>query len=87
MPWQIKQGAAGCKGYAVVKEDTGELVGCHNSETKAKAQLKALYASEVEKANPCWEGYEMVGWKTKNGKRVPNCVPKVKKGIFSRSKD
>ena len=44
MPWQIKQGAAGCNGYAVVKEDTGELVGCHNSETKAKAQLKALYA-------------------------------------------
>lgn len=24
---------------------------------------------------PCWEGYEMVGYKTKNGKKVPNCVP------------
>ncbi len=25
---------------------------------------------------PCWDGYEQVGWKTQNGKRVPNCVPK-----------
>ena len=24
---------------------------------------------------PCWEGYEMVGWKMKDGKKVPNCVP------------
>lgn len=24
---------------------------------------------------PCWEGYVMVGWKEKDGKRVPNCVP------------
>lgn len=23
---------------------------------------------------PCWEGYEMIGYKTKNGKKVPNCV-------------
>ena len=25
--------------------------------------------------DPCQEGYEMVGMKTKNGKKVPNCVP------------
>lgn len=25
--------------------------------------------------NPCWDGYEMVGTKEKNGKQVPNCVP------------
>jgi hypothetical protein len=24
---------------------------------------------------PCWEGYEMIGYKRKNGKKVPNCVP------------
>jgi hypothetical protein len=23
---------------------------------------------------PCWEGYEMIGYKTQNGKKVPNCV-------------
>lgn len=26
-------------------------------------------------ANPCWDGYEMVGMKDKGGKLVPNCVP------------
>ena len=31
----------------------------------------------VEKAeDPCWEGYEQVGMKEKDGKQVPNCVPK-----------
>ena len=47
MPWNIKRNAAGCRGYAVVKED-GELVGCHESETKAKAHMRALYASEAD---------------------------------------
>lgn len=27
------------------------------------------------KDDPCWDGYEMVGMKKKNGKEVPNCVP------------
>ena len=26
--------------------------------------------------DPCWKGYEMIGTKKKNGKEVPNCVPK-----------
>lgn len=26
--------------------------------------------------NPCWSGYHPVGTKTKNGRTVPNCVPK-----------
>lgn len=38
---------------------------------------KCCPESELEKAQgPCWEGYEQIGWKNKNGKRVPNCVPK-----------
>jgi len=28
------------------------------------------------KDNPCWKGYHPVGTKQKNGKTVPNCVPK-----------
>jgi hypothetical protein len=28
------------------------------------------------KDDPCWKDYEMVGTKKKNGKEVPNCVPK-----------
>lgn len=49
MPWKISRGAAGCSGYAVLKEDTGKLVGCHPTETAAKAHLRALYASESNK--------------------------------------
>lgn len=46
------------------------------------------YLKEQEKMkgeDPCWDGYEMVGKKKKNGKEVPNCVPKEeskdKKGV------
>jgi len=31
------------------------------------------------KEDPCWKGYERVGTKEKNGKKVPNCVPEKKK--------
>lgn len=51
MPWRISRGAAGCSGFAVVKEDSGKLVGCHPTETAAKAHLRALYASESNKSN------------------------------------
>lgn len=47
MPWNVKRNTAGCKGYAVVKE-TGELVGCHPSKSRAEAHLRALYASEAD---------------------------------------
>jgi hypothetical protein len=35
---------------------------------KAKRTLK--------NSNPCWDGYKPVGTKKKNGRTVPNCVPK-----------
>lgn len=28
-----------------------------------------------ESKNPCWSGYRQIGTKSKNGKKVPNCVP------------
>jgi hypothetical protein len=27
----------------------------------------------------CWKGYEAIGMKMKDGKKVPNCVPKQQK--------
>ena len=30
------------------------------------------------KSDPCWDSYEMIGTKSKNGKEVPNCVPRQK---------
>jgi hypothetical protein len=43
---------------------------------------------EIKGGDPCWKGYEMVGHKIKNGKKVPNCVPKStkKSGSFSMKK-
>ena len=40
----------------------------------AKAKLES--GSPFKKKGPCWSGYEMIGMKNKNGKKVPNCVPK-----------
>tara|TARA_B100000131_G_C17991753_1_gene562870 strand:+ start:659 stop:859 length:201 start_codon:yes stop_codon:yes gene_type:complete len=34
------------------------------------------YKTFMEKDDPCWKGHEMIGMKKKNGKEVPNCVPK-----------
>jgi hypothetical protein len=46
----------------VRKEDTQlELDEGENKQMKGK--------------DPCWNGYQMVGMKDKNGKKVPNCVP------------
>ena len=38
---------------------------------------------------PCWSGYQMVGMKSKGGRKVPNCVPvkKAKDGKMIKSKD
>lgn len=37
--------------------------------------MKTFKQFTEEKNDPCWKGYEMVGMKDKNGKKVPNCVP------------
>lgn len=31
-----------------------------------------------KKDDPCWRDYKQVGTKKKDGKTVPNCVPKEK---------
>lgn len=58
MPWHISNKKEGCSGYAVVKDDNGEIVGCHDTKAQAEAQLRALYASEAssEKSNNIWHG-------------------------------
>ena len=37
----------------------------------AKAEKK-----DSKEKDPCWKGYEQNGMKTKEGKKVPNCVKK-----------
>lgn len=33
-------------------------------------------AESKKEKDPCWKNYEQVGMKSKDGKKVPNCVPK-----------
>lgn len=49
-------------------------------ETAANYLQTEQVKEEVKKPtgdlkNACWKGYTAVGLKTKNGKKVPNCVP------------
>jgi hypothetical protein len=46
MPWKIVRDFGDCNGYAVVKEGTSEIEGCHATRAAAVAQQRALYASE-----------------------------------------
>ena len=41
--------------------------------------MATLKKATKSKDDPCWEGYEKIGMKMKNGKLVPNCVPIKKK--------
>jgi SPX domain protein involved in polyphosphate accumulation len=38
----------------------------------------STFEQHIKENSPCWDGYQQVGLKMKNGKQVPNCVP-VKK--------
>jgi len=66
------------KGPATSTDD--EEHGAVSSQEFAQqlAHVKKRSMQEEKKMkgeDPCWTGYEMVGMKDKNGKKVPNCVP------------
>ena len=42
-------------------------------DNRRKTVSKAI---TTEDDDPCWDSHEMIGMKKKNGKTVPNCVPK-----------
>jgi hypothetical protein len=47
MPWHIETANPDCRsGYAVVKDETGEVEGCHRTRREALAQLAALNIAE-----------------------------------------
>jgi hypothetical protein len=50
----------------------------HKVVTGNDLNMKRVSFSEekMKGEDPCWKDYEMVGHKMKNGKKVPNCVPK-----------
>lgn len=51
MPWHKEENHSECdesKPWAVVQDDSGEVMGCHETEESADEQLTALYSSENE---------------------------------------
>lgn len=61
MPWHKSNNREDCDGWAVIKDDTDEVVGCHDTEEEADAQLAALFAQEPDSLaslvdGPEWEG-------------------------------
>ena len=58
-------------------EEMAYNIGCegyHEHEFEGKTWYMAC-EKHTELKKPCYDGYEMIGFKTKNGRRVPNCVP------------
>lgn len=53
MPWSVSNNPAACsasKPWAVTQTDSGEVVGCHATESAAHAQQAALYANTEEES-------------------------------------
>ena len=61
-------------------KDEGEVGNGYIKKTIVNklGEKKTIFVKKGKKKkdDPCWDGYEQVGMKTKNGKQVPNCVPK-----------
>lgn len=52
---------------------------CGYIKNKVEGSKKEGYdfrlSIEEDLSDACWDGYEAIGFKMKNGKKVPNCVP------------
>jgi len=46
MPYSVVNNHPDCEGFAVVKDDNNELVGCHKTQAQAEDQLTAINISE-----------------------------------------
>jgi len=57
-------------------EEMGEPKSDSNAKNTFKQTVKEMVMTKLKEGKPCWKGYEQVGMKEKNGKQVPNCVPK-----------
>lgn len=42
----------------------------------SEGTLDPFVGAKDEDEDPCWDDYEQMGMKTKDGKEVPNCIPK-----------
>lgn len=76
------------KAHGYIKNPTGKKIDYDKVQQHVDSMHKQRFGknmkeeSELDEAekmkgeDPCWKNYEMIGMKNKNGKKVPNCVPK-----------
>ena len=57
------------------KKKSGPAPGDANADTKPSKHTKK-FKDMFGEEDPCWDTHKQVGTKMKNGKEVPNCVPK-----------
>ena len=63
------------KQEAIIKAEEMGCEGFHEHEVNGQTWYMPCETHEQELKKPCQAGYEMIGFKMKNGRRVPNCVP------------
>jgi nitrate reductase cytochrome c-type subunit len=63
MPYSVSSNHPECEGYAVVKSDTNELLGCHKTQAQAEDQLTAINIAEYGESRS--ESIEVVEDKTR----------------------
>jgi hypothetical protein len=61
------------------KDDISDVKHFYSDKENVDQLVEAKSKKKMKGEDPCWDGYEMVGKKKKDGKEVPNCVPKKKK--------
>lgn len=84
MPYEIVKTGQG-KGY-VLNTKTGKtysdspipLYNATRQERLLRAVEHGFKPTGKKDDDPCWEGYTQYGMKTKDGRKVPNCVPDKK---------
>jgi hypothetical protein len=70
----------GKKAYETKEEaiEKAKEMGCegyHEHEVEGDTYYMPCENHDQELKAPCWDGYEQIGTKKKDGKEVPNCVP------------
>ena len=63
------------KEEAIAKAEADGCGGYHEHEVEGVIYFMPCENHDISLKEPCWDGYEQIGTKMKDGKEVPNCVP------------
>ena len=63
-----------------LKSGSGDKITNRDQAVAIALSEAGIKKGDIDKADPCWSGHEMVGMKKKDGNEVPNCVKKAEDG-------